>query len=99
MSQEPHSTAQSALNTAQVKKPAKSGNRMSVYLDTNGVEFPLTRPGERVVVKVRVVNKSSDLKVGTYYSDSNFLKTLYQQFQVIKPQLPFSVEHLHFDLG
>eukprot|EP00731_Ephydatia_muelleri_P026161 Em0018g261a len=99
VSQEPHSTAQSALNTAQVKKPAKSGNRMSVYLDTNGVEFPLTRPGERVVVKVRVVNKSSDLKVGTYYSDSNFLKTLYQQFQVIKPQLPFSVEHLHFDLG
>lgn len=80
--QEPHSTAQPALNTAQVKKPAKSGNRFSVYLDTHGVEFPLTSPGERAMVKVRVVNKSSDLK-----------------FEVIKPQLPFSVEHLNFDLG
>lgn len=67
--QEPHSTAQPALNTAQVKKPAKSGNRFSVYLDTHGVEFPLTSPGERAMVKVRVVNKSSDLKVGMYYSE------------------------------
>ena len=57
----------------------------------------LAKMRETKSIEVHVVNKSSELKGGMYHSDSNFLKTLYPRFEVIRPQLPFSVEYLHFD--
>lgn len=82
-----------------------SPQRKNVYIREESINFPLTNVGNKSTIKARVCNKDSlrhKVSYALWLSLAVPLAacgSLVLQFEVIKPTLPFLVDHHIFELG